>query len=139
MYNDYINNKIKEKIAYDFDFIKDCLIIKFKLFFNFNNVNVNNKLEKLRNDYLKYSLLEYKLLINIKKIKDDSDFSNYYIKILEELETMFNSNYNYIENILLGYEKMLENNNIYYSLFQEQKFDIDYLIYNNNLILKRLK
>ena len=107
MFNDYINEKKKEKLDYDLTLLKEYLIIYFNLLLKFpNEYEIRSKLTKFLKDYYSYSKTEYQLLNKIKKITNLT-LEEECIIILEELENLFERQFNYNESILDGYEEAI--------------------------------
>ena len=139
MYNQYINGKINEKIDYDIHLFEEYIIIYLNLiikFFNKKEARLN--LKEFIKDYFEYSINEYKLLKSIKKLEEKKEYEEICITILETLEYIYSSQYQYIENVLDGYQESIFLDDISYSSFRKKKFNNDYLL-KENIRIKKLK
>ena len=107
MYNDYIKEKISEKLSYDINFIKEYFLIYFNFLILFNKEeDKRKKLSMFVKDYLKYSKKEYELLLLIKKLKNE-ELTDKCVDILEELEDIFKKYHETIDMIMGGYEEAI--------------------------------
>ena len=121
MFNDYINEKKKEKLDYDLTLLKEYLIIYFNLLLKFpNEYEIRSKLTKFLKDYYSYSKTEYQLLNKIKKITNLT-LEEECIIILEELENLFERQFNYNESILDGYEEAIFYDDINRAILMKNK------------------
>ena len=128
MFDTYINEKISEKREYDIYLLLQYLYIYINtLIYFINNKNIRIKLNNLLKKYLEYTKKEYQLLKEIReknfKFENDKDV----IKLLDDLERLFELNYYKIENILAGYEDSFKYKNVLYSNFNDVDFNIKYL------------
>ncbi|MBR3660364.1 MAG: hypothetical protein IKN63_00475 [Bacilli bacterium] len=129
MYNDYIKEKVSEKIDYDFNLIRDYIIIYLNMLIKFySKEDIRIKLNEFIKNYYKFSLNEYKLLRYIKNIPDNYDMEDMICDVFEELEIIYNKHHEYIEMVLNGYEECIFYNDITRTYFRNMEFDINYLI-----------
>lgn len=136
MYNDYIKEKISEKLSYDINFIKEYLLIYFNFLILFIKEDDKRKqLSMFVKDYLKYSKKEYELLLLIKKLKNE-ELVDKCVDILEELEDIFIKYHETIDMIMGGYEEAIFYKDISSCLFRQPKFDT-LSLENNIKILKK--
>ena len=136
MYNDYIKEKISEKLSYDINFIKEYLLIYFNFLILFIKEDDKRKqLSMFVKDYLKYSKKEYELLLLIKKLKNE-ELVDKCVDILEELEDIFIKYHETIDMIMGGYEEAIFYKDISSCLFRQPKFDT-LSLENNIKVLKK--
>ena len=136
MYNDYIKEKISEKLSYDINFIKEYLLIYFNFLILFiKEEDKRKKLSMFVKDYLKYSKKEYELLLLIKKLKNE-ELADKCVDILEELEDIFKKYHETIDMIIGGYEEAIFYKDISSCLFRQPKFDT-LSLENNIKVLKK--
>ena len=136
MYNDYIKEKISEKLSYDINFIKEYLLIYFNFLILFIKEDDKRKqLSMFVKDYLKYSKKEYELLLLIKKLKNE-ELTDKCVDILEELEDIFIKYHETIDMIMGGYEEAIFYKDISSCLFRQPKFDT-LSLENNIKVLKK--
>ncbi len=136
MYNDYIKEKISEKLSYDINFIKEYLLIYFNFLILFIKEDDKRKqLSMFVKDYLKYSKKEYELLLLIKKLKNE-ELADKCVDILEELEDIFIKYHETIDMIMGGYEEAIFYKDISSCLFRQPKFDT-LSLENNIKVLKK--
>jgi len=123
MFNNYIDLKKKEKIEYDINFFREYLIIYINLLIKFpNEYDVRNKLTDFIKDYYSYSKYEYQLLNRIKKIYNP-DLEEELTLILEELEYLFEKQFNYNEDVFSGYEEAIFYDDINRAIVMKKRFD----------------
>jgi len=135
MYNEYINEKKIEKLEYDINLFKEYLIIYTNLLIKFpKEFELRSNLTNFIKDYYKYSMQEYKLLNIIKKINIENLESECCL-ILEELERMFEKQFNYNEDILNGYEEAIFYEDKNRAIITKKKFNN---IIEEKEMLKRL-
>lgn len=128
MYNDYIKEKISEKLDYDIHFFKEYLIIYFHLLFFFSSeIECRKKLTTFIKQYFQYSKEEYKLLSILKKLDDDDELEEVCVTILEQLEKFFIKHHERIDFVMNGYEEAIFYKDITSSYFQPRKFETEYL------------
>ena len=136
MYNDYIKEKISEKLSYDINFIKEYLLIYFNFLILFiKEEDKRKQLSMFVKDYLKYSKKEYELLLLIKKLKNE-ELVDKCVDILEELEDIFKKYHETIDMIMGGYEEAIFYKDISSCLFRQPKFDT-LSLENNIKVLKK--
>ena len=136
MYNDYIKEKISEKLSYDINFIKEYLLIYFNFLILFiKEEDKRKQLSMFVKDYLKYSKKEYELLLLIKKLKNE-ELTDKCVDILEELEDIFIKYHETIDMIMGGYEEAIFYKDISSCLFRQPKFDT-LSLENNIKVLKK--
>jgi len=136
MYNDYIKEKISEKLSYDINFIKEYLLIYFNFLILFiKEEDKRKQLSMFVKDYLKYSKKEYELLLIIKKLKNE-ELADKCVDILEELEDIFIKYHETIDMIMGGYEEAIFYKDISSCLFRQPKFDT-LSLENNIKVLKK--
>lgn len=136
MYNDYIKEKISEKLSYDINFIKEYLLIYFNFLILFIKEDDKRKqLSMFVKDYLKYSKKEYELLLLIKKLKNE-ELADKCVDILEDLEDIFIKYHETIDMIMGGYEEAIFYKDISSCLFRQPKFDT-LSLENNIKVLKK--
>ena len=136
MYNDYIKEKISEKLSYDINFIKEYLLIYFNFLILFIKEDDKRKqLSMFVKDYLKYSKKEYELLLLIKKLKNE-ELADKCVDILEELEDIFIKYHETIDMIMGGYEEAIFYKDISSCLFRQPKFGT-LTLENNIKVLKK--
>lgn len=134
MFNDYIDEKKKEKIEYDLNLIKEYLVIYINLVLKFpDKYNVRNNLTEFIKEYYSYSKYEYQLLNRIKKI-NNIKLEEECALILEELERLFEKQFNYNEDVLNGYEEAIFYYDINRAVVMKKKFNNLEII--NNYIKK---
>ena len=139
MYNDYINEKIDEKRDYDISLFKEYLIIYINLIFKFyTHDDIRKELTKFLINYFKYSKLEYELLFYIKKLKSDSKIEDECIEILDELENIFEKEFQYNELVLDGYQEAIFYDDITRAIVMKKRFET-LNIDKKNEYIKRLK
>ena len=108
MYNNYINEKLNQKIEYDTFLLKEYLIIYINFLIKYpKEEGIRHELTKFLKDYYVSSLIEYQLLNKIKHLKANEKLEDECINILEELENIFERQFQYNEDILNGYEDAL--------------------------------
>ena len=134
MFNDYIKEKVSEKIDFDFHLFIEYINIYFNFMIKFykNKENIN-QLSNFIKEYFKYSLIEYKIFQCIKKT-NNINLEDDYSQILEELEERFINNFNNIETVLNGYEEAIFYNDITRCYFQNKKFATEDLLRQKELI-----
>lgn len=120
-----IKDKFMEKLEYDFSLLKEVILIEFKLYYFFpNNLELIEKFTKFVQEYYKYSLLEYKLLIKINKVKNNKNLEDLCSEIIDEIDNIFFKYFNYIEYVLGCYETIISEKNIPKSLVLDKEFDV---------------
>ena len=128
MYNDYIKEKISEKLDYDIHFLKEYLIIYFHfLIFFFSKTECRKKLTTFIKQYFQYTKEEYKLLSIIKKLEEDDELEEICIPILEQLEEVFLKHHELIDLVMNGYEEAIFYKDITSCYFQPRKFETEIL------------
>ena len=104
---------------------KICNSIKSGLIKFFYRQDIREKLTKFIKNYYTYSWNEYKLLYKIKRSNDVNE--DEIVDILEELENIFNRNFETIESVLIGYTDAVFYHDDIYTSFCNKEFNINYL------------
>ena len=140
MYNDYIKEKVSEKIEYDLNLARDYFIIYLNLLIKFSSdLEIRSKLKEFIKSYYKFSINEYKLLRYIKCLEDDETIEEVVCDTLEELENIYNRHHEYLEMVLNGYEEAIFYNDITRASFSSKNFDFKYLIKQQSVIKSKIK
>lgn len=123
MFKEEINDQIIKKIEYDFSFLREYLVIYLNLLMKFyDNIKIREKLNNFIKDYYHYSFLEYKLLLQIKSLKNEESKEECN-KILLELDVLFQRHFQYNEYIYNSFQEAIEDRNINRAFVIKREFE----------------
>jgi len=124
MYRDDVKDLKRQKLIYDLKMIKEFIIIYGKLIFSMpNEIKSRKELVFLIREWFLYSKREREILnfilLEYGNIEDDLNVE----EVLAILDEIFENMFDYYDDILEGYEGMLETRDVYRSKYNKADFE----------------